>query len=68
MRSRRNAPRIHPLVARILLFFLFHDVYRDEDVPRALVNWFIPDGDGPDEATGMWVVKPEYEGSAQQLK
>ena len=56
------------LVARILLFFLFHDVYHDEDVPCALVNWFIPDGDGPDEATGMWVVKPEYEGRAQTVE
>ena len=56
------------LVAYILLFFLFHDIYHDEDVPSVLVNWFIPDGDGPNEATGMWVIKPEYEGRAQTVE
>ena len=38
-----------------------------ENVPCALVNWFVPDGDEPDQATGMWVVHPEYEGRERTL-
>jgi len=29
-------------------------------IPCALVDWFIPEGNGPDPITGMWVVKPQY--------
>ena len=55
------------LVAHVLLFFLYYDAYLDKSMPCALVNWFIPDGDEPDEATGMWVVHPEYEGRSWTL-
>lgn len=29
--------------------------------PCALVEWFVTDIDGPDRATGLWVVRPEIE-------
>jgi len=56
------------LVAHVLLFFSFHSVYLDKDVLCALVNWFMPDGDEPDEVTGMWVVEPEHEGNTHMLE
>jgi hypothetical protein len=40
------------LVACVLLFFSFHDVYLDKDIPCALVNWFIPNGDKPMSSQG----------------
>jgi len=56
------------LVARVLLLFSYYDAYLNENVPCALVNWFVLDGDEPDEATGMWVVRPEYEGRERTLE
>jgi hypothetical protein len=56
------------LVACVLLFFSFHDVYLDKDIPCALVNWFIPNGDEPDKLTGMWVVETEHEGNTHTLE
>jgi hypothetical protein len=56
------------LVARVLLFFSYYDAYLKENMPCALVNWFILDGDEPDEATGMWVVRPEFEGRVRSLE
>ncbi|KAI0071438.1 hypothetical protein K474DRAFT_1687078 [Panus rudis PR-1116 ss-1] len=44
-------------VARVRLFFDF--TYSGKQYPCALVEWFIPESDGPDEVTGMWIVKPE---------
>ena len=44
-------------VARIRQFLLF--TYLDIQDPCALVEWFITDVNGPDRATGMWVVRPE---------
>jgi hypothetical protein len=49
------------------LFFSFYDAYIGEELPCALVNWFVPDEDKPDEATGMWVVRPECEGNRRTL-
>lgn len=44
---------------RILLFFsFFHEDVRYE---CALVEWFKTQGEAPDELTGMWIVKPDYE-------
>jgi hypothetical protein len=54
------------LVALVLLFFSFHDVYLDKDIPCALANWFIPNGDKPDELTG--VVETECEGNTHTLE
>ncbi|KAG7085821.1 hypothetical protein E1B28_003359 [Marasmius oreades] len=44
-------------VARVLLLFSFY--FREEHYPCALVNWFEPYGDEPDDETGMWRVVPE---------
>jgi hypothetical protein len=56
------------LVAHVLLFFSFHDVYLDKDIPCTVVNWFIPNSDKPDELTGMWVVETEHEGKTCMLE
>ncbi|KAH9032130.1 hypothetical protein EDB85DRAFT_2073967 [Lactarius pseudohatsudake] len=53
------------LVARVLLFFSFS--FRDQHYPCALVHWFIPVGDEPDDETGMWVVRPEFKGNRRSL-
>ena len=42
-------------VARVRLFFSF--TYADTYYPCALVHWFSRVGDGPDEDTGLWMVK-----------
>jgi len=44
--------------ARVLLLFSFTSA--DATYPCALVHWFVPVADEPDNVTGMWVVKPEY--------
>jgi hypothetical protein len=56
------------LIARVLMFFQYHDSYLDKDVPCALVNWFVLKGDARDPDTGMWVVKPEVEGNKRTLE
>lgn len=56
------------LVARVLLFFSFHDPKLCEDIPCALVNWFIPAAEEPDPSTGMWVLKPEVLGGKPTLE
>jgi len=47
------------LIARIHLFFSYYDEYLQMTVPCALVNWFVPADEVPDEVTCMWTVKPE---------
>ena len=49
------------LIGRVLLLFSFY--FRGQDYSCALVHWFTPVGDGPDDETGMWIVRPEYEGN-----
>ncbi|KAK0474076.1 hypothetical protein IW261DRAFT_1341846 [Armillaria novae-zelandiae] len=50
-------------VVRILLFFSFmHDGI---EYPCALVHWFKKHGQQPDVMTGMWIVKPDYQGRDQ---
>ncbi|KAI0080515.1 hypothetical protein K474DRAFT_1704591 [Panus rudis PR-1116 ss-1] len=44
-------------VARVLLFFQFK--YFGRTFPCALVTWFSPVSDEPDEVTGMWIVEPD---------
>jgi hypothetical protein len=44
-------------IVRIRQFFSF--VHSDTTFPCALVQWYTLLGDGPDEDTGMWVVKPK---------
>jgi hypothetical protein len=51
------------LVARVRAFLSFsHD---DNKYFCALVEWFEPDGDSPDAATGLWRVKPEIQDGVQ---
>jgi len=47
------------MVARVRLFFSC--VHAGHDYSCALVDWFIPIGDEPDEVTGMWIVVPEVD-------
>lgn len=42
---------------RVRLFFSFK--FESHLYPCALVEWFVPVGDAPDEDTGMWIVEPE---------
>jgi hypothetical protein len=44
-------------VARVHLLFSFK--FRGNFYPCALVQWFSRMGNGPDDDTGMWVVKPD---------
>lgn len=53
------------VVARVLLFFSFS--FRGQNYPCALVHWFVPVGGEPDDETGMWVVRPEFEGNRRSL-
>jgi len=55
------------LVARVWLLFSYFDPYSREDVPCALVTWFVPPDDDSerDEVTGMWKVCPERDDDGQ---
>ncbi|THG93063.1 hypothetical protein EW026_g8064 [Hermanssonia centrifuga] len=44
--------------ARVRLFFSFK--YSGIEYPCALVNWFSPVSDEPDDLTGMWIVEPDF--------
>jgi hypothetical protein len=46
-----------------LLFFSF--MSGGQRYPCALVEWFIP-GNEPDSDTGMWVVRPEFQGNGRR--
>ncbi|KAH9919576.1 hypothetical protein B0H21DRAFT_702115 [Amylocystis lapponica] len=46
-------------VAHVRLFFSFS--FQNENMPCALVEWFLPVGDGPDDDTGMWIVEPDFD-------
>ena len=50
------------LIARVLLFFSFHDPVLCEEVPCALVNWFMPVSNQRDGVMGMWELKLEMVG------
>lgn len=56
------------LIARVLLFFSFHDPILHEVFPCALVNWFTPVSDRRDEVMGMWEFKPEMVGTRPTLE
>ena len=44
-------------VARVFMLFSFE--LEQTEYPCALVNWFAPVSETPDELTGMWMVSPE---------
>ncbi|KAI0666050.1 hypothetical protein C8Q78DRAFT_1072573 [Trametes maxima] len=64
-----SAPGFRSLhVARARLLFSFHpdpvfnlDPNLPEELPCALVEWFSPVGDEPDEETGLWIVQPDID-------
>ncbi|KAH9842964.1 uncharacterized protein C8Q71DRAFT_698981 [Rhodofomes roseus] len=47
---------------RLLFSFKFNGIL----YPCALVEWFEPIGDEPDEETGMWMVEPELDADARR--
>ncbi|KII83568.1 hypothetical protein PLICRDRAFT_180341 [Plicaturopsis crispa FD-325 SS-3] len=50
-------------IGRLRLLYSFtHD---GVDYPCALVEWLVPFEDRPDDITGMWMVKHEYEGNGR---
>lgn len=52
---------LHAVCVRLLFSFTFMDMF----YPCALVEWFTPVGDEPDDVTGMWVVEPEIDADGQ---
>ncbi|KAJ3007937.1 hypothetical protein NUW54_g3347 [Trametes sanguinea] len=60
-----TAPGFRSLhAARARLFFSMQDA--SQWVPCALVEWFSPVGDAPDEDTRLWVVEPDYDIDGQR--
>ena len=51
-------------VMRILAFFSFY--FRGIYYPCAVIHWFNRVGDEPDEDTGMWLVRPQFDGQHQR--
>ncbi|THH20301.1 hypothetical protein EUX98_g8604 [Antrodiella citrinella] len=51
--------------ARVRLFFSF--VFEGVRYPCALVEWFSPVSDEPDDETGMWVVEPDLDVNGQPI-
>lgn len=47
------------LAARVRLFFSF--TYEQVKYPCALVEWFSPVSQEPDDDTGMWIVEPDFD-------
>ncbi|KIM50469.1 hypothetical protein SCLCIDRAFT_94002, partial [Scleroderma citrinum Foug A] len=54
------------MVGRVHLFFSC--VHAGEDYSCALVDWFIPVDDKPDEVTGMWIVAPEMDNNGHRVQ
>ncbi|KAG1867264.1 hypothetical protein DFJ58DRAFT_714463 [Suillus subalutaceus] len=46
-------------IGRVMCFFSF--TFEAVSYPCAVVCWFEKASDGPDEDTGMWIVKPSYD-------
>ncbi|KAI0070656.1 hypothetical protein K474DRAFT_1687360 [Panus rudis PR-1116 ss-1] len=53
-------------VARVLLFFKFK--YFGHTFPCALVTWFSPIADEPDDETGMWIVEPDKDENGRRTQ
>ena len=51
------------LVGRVRLFFSC--VHAGHRYSCALLDWFVPVADEPDELTGMWIVAPEVDNNGQ---
>ena len=55
----------HLHAARVHLFFSFKAGGKVH--PCALVQWFVPRGDTPDETVGLWIVEPEYDATGERV-
>ena len=53
------------VIGRVLLLFSFS--FRGHIYPCALLHWLVPVGDERDGETGMWIVRPEFEGNHRSL-
>lgn len=53
------------LIARVLAFVAFE--HNEIPYSCAVVEWFAPISDEPDEVTGMWVVEPEVENGERPI-
>lgn len=53
-------------IARVRLFFSFS--FRGTFYPCALVEWFSRVGDAPDEDSGMWIVEPDCNSDADDIR
>ncbi|KAI6035795.1 hypothetical protein EDC04DRAFT_2868768 [Pisolithus marmoratus] len=51
---------MHGLDVTCILCFFFSFKYQEKLFPWAVVHWFDHVIDGPDTATGMWIVHPSY--------
>ncbi|THG93454.1 hypothetical protein EW026_g7789 [Hermanssonia centrifuga] len=54
---------LHAAQVRLFMSFLCNNI----QYPCALVRWFSPVGDEPDDLTGMWVVEPDYTADGSSL-
>ncbi|KAL4080764.1 hypothetical protein J3A83DRAFT_4355731 [Scleroderma citrinum] len=52
---------MHGLDIACILCFFFSFKYLETDHQCAIVHWFDHLGDGPDKATGMWIVHSDYQ-------
>ncbi|KAI6146653.1 hypothetical protein BKA82DRAFT_145976 [Pisolithus tinctorius] len=60
-----EAEGMHGLdIAHVLCFFSFNQffepLYQSTLYPCTVIHWFNHMGDGPDVATGMWIICPSY--------
>ena len=61
----RDLPGMEGLaVGRVFLFFSF--TFQDVHYPCALIHWYSSVGLEPDEETGLWVVKPDFEANGSR--
>ncbi|KAG1749257.1 hypothetical protein EDB19DRAFT_1629826 [Suillus lakei] len=52
-------------LAHVMCFFAF--TFEGISYPCAVVRWFDKADNGPDEDTGMWIVKPSYDNGDSPL-
>ena len=61
----RDLPGMEGLVVGcVFLFFSF--TFQDVHYPCALIHWYSSVGLEPDEETGLWVVKPDFEANGSR--
>ena len=61
-----DGPLCSLLISHVLLFFSF--TYQGECYSCALIEWFLPISDKPNDLTGMWIVAPEMKAAGQHVQ